>query len=101
MDKQTQVVADERTPMSWERFLYEHPHPMAERFLREYQEKHTPIKASGAEHLGELVRALQYSDTLIAKALIGESIPHGRACEASLMNKTALSKLPPELRGES
>jgi hypothetical protein len=45
------------------------------------------IKASGAEHLGELVRAL-------LRMRNENSDPYGIA-------KEALSKLPPELRGES
>ncbi len=115
MDKQTQAVADKRTPMSLERFLYEHS-TRAEHLLREWQEKHVPLKASGAEHLGELVRALEFyanrenylSDAAEYKAPI-EGLTGLEVCmtiideagkDAGERARNALSKLPPELRGE-
>ncbi len=52
-----------------------------------YSCKLTAIKASGAEHLGELVRALKACSTTGAGG--------------KYYAEQALSKLPPELRGES
>jgi len=59
MDKQ-----NTRTPMTLERFLYEHS-PQAERYLREYQERHYPPSRTTPTPPAEQVEAVadSFEDT--------------------------------------
>lgn len=61
MDKQ-----NTRTPMTLERFLYEHS-PQAERYLREYQERHyPPSRTTPTPPAGQVEAVAEWPENIVA-----------------------------------